>query len=464
MMALVNAISDVDQARPEFKLFVSDGCDAPSLEYRVLNVERDIFYNPEILNNFNLDGWIPVHCDLLILIAAIEYADKIHPRPRWGWKRVFRIVLPVFQIGTWKMHQVQQTLCAALRKLTGDEWHFEFYKSSRFFVKKRQDNLQIITQGIKHIIPYSDGADSRSVSGLYPQNEIAPVRISSRRSRRNEGGRPFDFLQLRVKISGSQESSAFSRGFTFACVTAICSHLANASSIIVPESGQGVFGSVLLPKRGVPTDYRTHPAFFRLMEKFIFWVLGYSVVYEQPRLWSTKSQTIQEYISHARSSEYAKLDLMRSRSCWQSRWNVRFLGDYRQCGICLACILRRMSFYNAHVNEPDNMYTVSHLDRADIGSAIPKNYIPYINGPRLIKHGVSGAIHLERFGFLTSNPSVFPTTSIVEIANSTGNMESDVLSLLKILCECHREEWNNFLHHLGSENLLSKWVKGISHE
>src|SRR5690606_20328081 len=119
------------------------------------------------------------------------------------------------------------------------------------------------------------------------------------------------------------EDSARSRGFKFAAITAIAAHLSKISRIIVPESGQGALGPVLLPLRNIYPDYRNHPTFFRRMERFIQALLGISVTYEQPRLWYTKGQTIAAFLAKPDVTTGQILD---TRSCWQQRSNVRVGG------------------------------------------------------------------------------------------------------------------------------------------
>ena len=108
-------------------------------------------------------------------------------------------------------------------------------------------------------------------------------------------------IPFKVKGYRGNESSFRSRGFQFAAVTAIAAQLSNVTRVVVPESGQGALGPVLLPLHNIYADYRNHPTFFRKMERFIKAVLGYRVRFEQPRLWSTKGQTLRAFLNMAES-------------------------------------------------------------------------------------------------------------------------------------------------------------------
>src|SRR3546814_18925466 len=79
----------------------------------------------------------------------------------------------------------------------------------------------------------------------------------------------------------SNESSFRSRGFQFGVVAAIAAHLFGISRIVVPESGQGALGPVLLPLYNIYRDYRNHPSFFRMLERFLSAALDHSVEFDQ---------------------------------------------------------------------------------------------------------------------------------------------------------------------------------------
>src|SRR3546814_4414490 len=80
------------------------------------------------------------------------------------------------------------------------------------------------------------------------------------RSTRTDTLFPYTTL-FRSKVLGhtSNESSFRSRGFQFGVVAAIAAHLFGISRIVVPESGQGALGPVLLPLYNIYRDYRNHP-------------------------------------------------------------------------------------------------------------------------------------------------------------------------------------------------------------
>ena len=81
---------------------------------------------PDALDTYDYEGWKPLHHDLLVVSAAVEFADRRMARRISRWARDFDITVPAVEVATWQMPDVHASLRAALRQLTGDEWHFTF--------------------------------------------------------------------------------------------------------------------------------------------------------------------------------------------------------------------------------------------------------------------------------------------------------------------------------------------------
>ena len=211
-------------------------------------IGSEIKCDKDIFDSYCHEGWSNIHHDLLIVCAAVEFADR-----RWGrgsahWARHFHVTVPVIELATWQDATVQQGFCDTLRHLTGDEWRFSFVRHEGAATSKPRQGPLFPNQQKAFAIAYSEGLDSLCVSGLYNENDTAvSVRVSKFKQRLRKDERPFDRLPFDVKVKPNPENSARSRGFKFAAVIAIASQLSNVSRIIVPESGQGALGPVLLP-------------------------------------------------------------------------------------------------------------------------------------------------------------------------------------------------------------------------
>lgn len=423
----------------------------------VAEIGKEITFDPTILDTYNYEGWKPVHYDLLVVCAAVEFADRRCRRRATQWQRPFHISVPVWELKHWQQPEVEKYLVATLRHLTGDDWHFSFVQAmSSGLIGHRQHSLPF-GNNKDFAIAYSDGLDSRCVSGIYDQENLAVrVRVSKNRDKINKTERPFDRIPFDVKPKPSPESSVRSRGFKFAAITAIAGQLTGVSRLIVPESGQGALGPVLVPLHGIYSDYRNHPTFFRRMEKFLNALLGYPVVFEQPRIWFTKGQTISTFLAYTKEpANY----LFYTRSCWQTRHNVQVDGKRRQCGICAACLLRRMSMHAAGVVEPDDTYAFADLMAANFKDAVPHN--SRIEPTKsIVEYGSVGTRHLQQLSELAVQPDNTLRRDVFEISRATGMSQQETMDKLKTLLSRHSEEWTDFVNAQGDKSFLHTWTKG----
>ena len=423
----------------------------------IAEIGAEIVFDPEVLDTYHFDGWKPIHHDLLVLSASIEYADRRKARRITRWARDFTITVPVVEISTWQQADVQTSLRAALGHLTGDDWQFRFVPwQGRSVLAERQRMLPLGTDR-SFVIAYSNGIDSRCVSMIVGDGGGA-VRVHVARYRRseNEGDEPFDQIPFKVEVPSSRECSVRTRGFKFAAVTAIAAHLTGLRKIVVPESGQGALGPVLLPLHNMYADYRNHPTFFRKMERFISSVLEHEVRYEQPRLWNTKGETILAF----RQATNKKVDvLFKTRSCWQQRWNAKLDGKLRQCGLCAACLLRRMSMHAAGLEEPQDTYVVADLSAPTFEYSVPGGRRMRLS-KTMVQYGSVGARHLQQLADMSSLPDDDLKVHAFEIARATGEPRDDALKNLKKMLENHAEEWRAFMAAQGEQSFLRRWTKG----
>lgn len=421
-----------------------------------VTIGSEIFFDPAALDTFDVKGWQPVHYDVLVLCAAVEFADRRWKRPR-PWGRDLYLSLPVLDVQTWKNPKVVATLCEALRHLTGDNWNFTFTPATdKAPIGQRQMPLDF-AEPKRFAIAYSEGLDSRAVAELSGRREHALcVRVSNSRQRRRQGENFFNQLPFKVRGHGSQESSFRSRGFQFAMITAIASHLTGIARIVVPESGQGALGPALLPLYGLYADYRNHPAFFRHIERFIAAAFGYRLDFTQPRLWSTKGETLRAFLELPDKSED---DLTDTRSCWQRRRVVNTEGERKQCGLCAACLLRRMSLHAAGIAEASGTYVIEHLGVATAGEALA--ILPdRADRAIMVEYGSVGVRHLTQLAALAEQPDERLRVHASELAAETNQTYDMCLSRLRKLLLQHAQEWNGFLNAQGEGSFLNTWLVG----
>jgi Queuosine biosynthesis protein QueC len=420
-------------------------------------IGSEIKCDKDIFDSYCHEGWGNIHHDLLIVCAAVEFADRRWARGNAYWARHFHVTVPVIELTTWQDAAVRQSLSDTLRHLTGDEWRFSFEHHKGAATSKLRQGPLFPNQQKAFAIAYSEGLDSLSASGLYNENNTAvSVRVSKFKQRLRTHERPFDRLPFDVKVKPNAENSARSRGFKFAAVTAIAAQLSSVSRIIVPESGQGALGPVLLPLLNIYPDYRNHPTFFRQMERFIKALLGVDLTYEQPRLWHTKGQTIAAFLARPGIKPEQVIE---TRSCWQQRFNVRVAGEVRQCGVCAACLLRRMSLHAAGVEEPPEKYAIANLQAARLSDALPKES-RFRATRTLYDYGYMGARHLQQLADLASVPDAALKPHAFQISDALGSSLGDVTTKLRDMLVQHSEEWAAFEKHAGDKSFLHLWTKG----
>lgn len=422
----------------------------------VATIGTDIVFDPSILDTYHYEGWKAVHHDLLLVCAAVEFADRRWARRAGRSSRSFRVTLPVLEPVVWRQPQVQEVLRSTLKHVTGDEWRFCFVQGSGQTKNSTGQRKFHFGNNKKFVIPYSDGLDSRCVSGLFDADSSAlRVRLTKRDDSIRNGERPFDRILFTVKPDPYLERNVRSRGFKFAAVAAIAAHLSNLSKIKVPESGQDSLGPVLLTLHNVYPDYRNHPTFFRRMERFVKELLGHSVVYEQPRLWHTKGETIRDYLAQPGTERES---LFSTRSCWQQRWNARYAGKLRQCGLCAACLLRRMSMYAADVDERPGTYVFDNLRAPSYKAATPSG-----DGLRLsrsmVEYGIVGARYLQRLAAMAEWTDAALRPYVFEISQALGLSEEETCIKLKRLLLKHAEEWREFKNAQGRRSFIQNWTR-----
>jgi Queuosine biosynthesis protein QueC len=422
----------------------------------IAEVGHHICFNPAVLDTFDVKGFKPLHYDMLVLCAAIEFADRRWKRPL-SWRRTLNVAVPVIDLKTWRKPEVLKALHGVLNHLTGDEWRLTFVQAKNLSppIGSRQMPLDF-GKAKTFAVAYSDGLDSRAVSALSgTEAEALCIRVAGNRQRRKNGDSCFTQIPFKVKGYRGNESSFRSRGFQFATVTAIAAQLSNVTRIIVPESGQGALGPVLLPLHNIYADYRNHPAFFRKMERFIRAVLSYWVRFEQPRLWSTKGETLLAFLGMVGKSDQ---HLTSTHSCWQRRRVVN-VGSRKQCGLCAACLLRRFSLHAAGINEAPDTYVVSNLaasDATDALSVIPQKADRDI----MVEYGSVGARHLQHLADMSDLPDDAIRVHASQIAAAISESYEETLKKLRTMLITHAKEWRAFLSAQGDQSFLKSWMDG----
>ncbi|MDZ7840383.1 MAG: ATPase [Gammaproteobacteria bacterium] len=427
-------------------------------------IDRHLIFDTERLETYCLASWDEKVYDAFVLAAAVQFCDHTKKRPSASWGRHIVLQVPVHDPDLWNAKSVSEALHDALQFLTGDRWDIAFTRIREPVKPLRQGNLRM-PGGPCAVIPYSEGLDSRAVAGLAAldqSREVIRVRLGSKRLNGcGDKRQPFAAVPYSVGLDNkarSVESSGRSRGFKFALLSGIAAVLSGADKVIVPESGQGALGPVLVPAGQAYEDYRNHPLFTDRMEKFIYALFGHTVCYSFPRLWYRKGETLARFATECPDGAHWR----QTRSCWQGSRQVSVSGKMRQCGICAACLLRRMSVHAMGMTEPAESYVWGDLsaERFEDGKA-PGFKLKKLDGAQY-QYAIAGTLHLDHLAGLlqTRGSDVALDRQVCQLGQSLGLPEEEVRSKLTRLLNKHEEEWRSFLNTLGPKSFVARWARG----
>ncbi len=461
---MTSALKDSVSALPSIRVDVVEPDVRTRRGWERCELDRNLQFSTASLESYFFAQWEPALYDALLVAAGVEFCDRTQRRPARGWGREIELRIPVHAPDHWNQKHVSGTLHETLDFLTGDQWSVTFY-ARRTPVAPPRQGLFSLPSNMAAVMPFSNGLDSRAVAGLMARElreKLVRVRLGSRDSdgkaflRRRQ---PFTAVPYRVR-SGERkfvESSARSRGFKFALISGLAAYLAEAGQVIVPESGQGALGPTLVPVGQAYVDYRSHPLFTDRMERFFAALLGYRLRFEFPQLWHTKGETLAKFV---RECEEGSSSWASTWSCWQQNRHVSVENKKRQCGICAACMLRRLSVHAAGLVEPKTTYVWEDLGapyfEAGAAAAFDKKKIT----GAMREYAIAGTLHFDHLAGLLQSPANAPMLSLsaFQLGRACGLSESEARARLDRLLTQHQSEWKSFMQSVGPTSLLADWA------
>ena len=413
-----------------------------------------------------LGTWSTKFEDAILVAAAVEFCDRTTRRSDSVWKREFSLKVPVHEASLWNQDQVRHRLCEALNFLTGDHWAIEFEVRKQQALSPLPILLDLdLRDPSAVILPFSDGLDSLAVSILSQAKylgsivRVRVVRYGQSMSALGSASRQFvcfpfilRFPNLRVR-----ENSFRSRGFTFTLAAGLVAYHLGSERVVIPESGQGVLGPSLMPVGNSHPDYRCHPRFHNKMSAFLESLLGENVSFTCPQLWHTKGETIAQVVETNPQQYWWAY----TRSCWQDSRHASVAGHRRQCGVCSACLLRRMSLHSADITEDVAAYVAEDLTSRDFSSSLTKAFPRRNQSKAMRSHGVAGVLHLEWLAQLlhSCDSERRLWRDVILLSQCLNEDHSVVRRRLERLVSQHAQEWNGFRDSLGAGSFLNRWAE-----
>ena len=414
------------------------------------------------IETYCVAGWNATAYDACVVGAAVQFCDHTVRRPSTDWGRQFALRVPVHDPDHWGSKVVSGALQDALQFLTGDRWRIDFAQRRKDFVPRRQ-NLDLPSSCV--VMPFSDGLDSYLVAGLLQKehgDSLVRVRLESKSSpgvrARTSPARAFASMPWRVSFgdTGSVEPSARSRGFRFALLSGIAAFLCKSRRIVLPESGQGALGPPLVPVGQAHADFRSHPSFTDRMETFVSALFEHAVHYEYPRLWRTKGETLAEFLESCPDDTA----WMGTRSCWHGARHVSVSGHRRQCGICAACLLRRMSVHAAGRYEAPETYVWEDLRATRFEDGAARAFRNRKSRGALHEYAIAGVLHLDHLASLRQsevNAATLKKHAFL-LSRSLELGKQHTQTKLEGMLQRHEEEWRGFVDSLGPRSFVAQWI------
>lgn len=439
--------------RPEAKVVVLEPGGAPQHGWVKCELGQNVLFSTKALESYAFRDCDPVIFDAMLVAASVEFADLSVRRRSLRWSRSLTIRVPVDDPEHWAAPAVKNALLEALRFVTGDRWSITFFKRTRRLENSAEAWLPL-SRPCKAVLAYSEGMDSLAVAGLAEAcigDDLLRIRVGGARRADQANGAPFVPIPYRVSAR-RREPSAMSRGFKFAMISGLAAYLTKANEVILPESGQGALGPPLVSVGHAYHDYRNHPRFTRRMESFLEVLLGRRVRYRFPRLWNTKGETLARFVSIGGDESWRS-----TKSCWRdNRWSsVR--GSWRQCGVCAACMLRRLSVHTAGLSEDPETYVCTDMSAATLESAIDPDFKHLNTAYR--EYAIAGVRHMDQLASMVDRRNLSIVERHAKLLQSELGYSKDTNVRLVRLLERHADEWNEFLNALGPGSFVRNWIR-----
>jgi hypothetical protein len=188
------------------------------------------------------------------------------------------------------------------------------------------------------------------------------------------------------------------------------------------------------------------------MERFLKALFGVDIEFVFPQLWHTKAQTLRQFIEECDDSSWAA-----TRSCWQQSRQVGVAGRRRQCGVCAACMLRRMSVHAAGAMEPREQYVWERLDVSKFETGGADSFPAARVTNKMREYALAGTLHLDHLAALRRTQAGMAVPAL-HLSHALGMERAEVSRRLERLIAQHATEWSSFVSSLGDKSFIREWA------
>jgi len=135
----------------------------------------------------------------------------------------------------------------------------------------------------------------------------------------------------------------------------------------------------------------------------------------------------------------------------------------RQCGICAACMLRRLSVHAAGLQEPKEHFVWENLSAATFETgAAPSFSLKRVTRSQR-EYAIAGVLHLDHLAALLDSAANAGRLklSAVQLGRTLNIEESETTTKLRRMLQQHKYEWANFVDFLGRDSFLANWALSV---
>lgn len=299
--------------------------------------------------------------DLIEIASFVYTADRMKVRPPMGWTRNLNFLIPVRELKIWNKNK--SLLEDTLSFLMGDNITFTFIKKTQYSSYDKTTTYQQLLlkeENYDLVCLFSGGLDSfagAAHSILEKRNPILVshyVKVKSIQKKlaehlKNQFSQEYKHVQFGIfdeqgKDLKSKENSQRSRSFLYLVLGVVVANEMDVKEVWIPENGIFSYNIPLSPDRmGSQTTRTTHPAFINKFEILISNLYASQITIKNPFRLLTKSEIIKIAVDAGLKEAFKD-----SVSCfyWPRRISImrsKTRKDANHCGVCLPCIIRRVS-------------------------------------------------------------------------------------------------------------------------
>lgn len=328
--------------------------------------------------------------DLLRIASTTYFADRLIRRDRSKgserWPRDISCSIRIRDLDFWGRREIRELVEDTVGFVSGDKWTFEFAADrSRNNYSKRLD----LCDTPPLVCLYSGGLDSagglvhRLAAGVNGATIPVVVRhrndiASAVRKQLQRLGTCFEtelrplttmFSMVRPRKLWAEESSQRARSFLFLGVGSVVAWATDSSSLELYESGIGAINPPLLASmEGSQATRSCHPTLLRKMSGLVSLAAERHVAIHLPFGHLTKGEAAARSLVLNGLQDVA----LATTSCVSYPLRQE---TGKSCGVCPACIFRRLALHAAGIEERRGSYHIDLLDGASMISPRKQKYL-----------------------------------------------------------------------------------------